>query len=207
MAQYIDEIDIADNPAMSSMIQTQLNDKLLSEELENSLKEQYMNFENIGHNFLNDYDSNQITPEILIGMMNYIDDNIIGIEFMNQIDDHDRNTYTLIPMLYELLYVDSVTFILPNLMKEIGTKDPNDIKYLEPRDLKFKLLNVIRKSLIGFEDVRKLGSGLGNNKIDNEIFKYGYAVDLFDNDLEDFMENYIIPVVNNYNTAISNADV
>lgn len=204
----IDEIDISENPALTSAIVTQLNDRLLSEELELSLREQYIGFQNLGYNFLKDYDNNQITPEILIEFMEYIDDNILSIEYRYQINDHDRNTYVLIPMLYEILYVDMTTFILPNMLKELNTKDPNDIKILSPSKLKFNLLNVVKNILRGLEETKKLGSGKGNNKIAHEIFKFSYCLDLFDGDLEDtFLENYIIPVCNNYNTTISMANV
>lgn len=207
-AVIIDEIDVSENPAMTSAIVTQLNDRLLSEELEASLKEQYIGFQNLGYNFLKDFDNNQITPEILIEFMEYIDDNILSIEYRYQINDQDRNTYILIPMLYEILYVDSVNFILPNVMKELNTREANDIKMLSPSKLKFTLLKVVKNILNGLEEAKKLGSGVGNNKIAHEIIKYSYCLDLFDGDLEDtFLENYIIPVINNYNTTISMADV
>jgi hypothetical protein len=204
----IDEIDVSENPAMTSAIVTQLNDRLLSEELVASLKEQYIGFQNLGYNFLKDYDNNQITPDILIDFMNYIDDNILSIEFRDQINDHDRNTYILIPMLYEILYVDMIKFILPNVMKELKTREADDIKYLPIPRLKYLLLKVVKDTLTGLEDAKSLGSGIGNSKIANEIVKYSYCLDLFDNDLEDtFLENYLIPVINNYNTQISMADV
>jgi len=203
----IDEVDCSESPALTSMIYTQLNDRFLQEELETSLKEQYMGFKDLGYNFLEDYDNNQITPEILIDMMEYIDENYLGIEYRYQINDLDRNTFTLIPMLYEILFVDMVKFILPNLMKELNTEDPNDIKKLDPNTLKFNLLLVAKNTLVGLEEAKNLGSGLGNNKIAYEIVKFSYCLDLFDSDLTEFLENYIFPVCNNYNTIICMANV
>ncbi|MBC8427583.1 MAG: hypothetical protein H8D97_01690 [Proteobacteria bacterium] len=210
MANYttniIDENDVSENPALTSMIVTQLNERLLSDELDASIKEQYIEFNNLGYNFINDYSIDVLTPELLIDMIEFIDNNFIGVEFLGQINDHDRNTYIFGPMLYEILFVDMIKFILPNLMKKLETRDPNDIKYLDPPDLRFKLIEVVKDILEGLQKTREFGDGK-NQKIAREIVKYSFCLDLFDADLEDFLENYIIPVINNYNTIISSADV
>lgn len=202
----IDSTDVSENPALTSMIETQLNDRLLEEELEDSLIEQYKEHKNHGYNFLNDYDDNVITPNILVNMMEYIDDNTLGIEYRYQIADHDKNTYILIKMLYETLFVDMVKFILPSVMKNIESNDPNDIKRLEASDLRFQLVKVAKDTLEGLHKSREYGDG-SNQKVAREIVKYSYCLDLFDADLEDFLENFIIPVVNNYNSVIHSADV
>jgi hypothetical protein len=200
----IDGMDTSENPALTSAINTQLNDRLLSEELEDSLKSQYMEFENLGYNFMADYDQNALTPEILNDMIDYIDNSYLGIEYKYQISDGDRNTYTLGPMLYEILFVDMVKFILPSMMKEINTRDISDIKKLEPNGkFKFTILSVIKNTLEGLQKAREIGGS--NQKSANTVVKYSFCLDLFDADLEDFVENFIIPVCNNNDTLISNA--
>jgi hypothetical protein len=189
--------------ALTNMIENQINEELLRQELSLSLKNQYINLYDLGHNYISDFSGDVLNTEILISMVNYIDDNYLNLEYKDMINDIDQNLFTLGIMLYEALFIDMVDIILPSLIKE----EKLNINICDAKELKLGLLNVTKNILNGFISTRELSGGELNSRISENIIKYNFCLDLFDSDLERFLENFIIPVYNQYQTKIEFGEI
>lgn len=149
-----------------------------------NIKLQYEQLYNLGTNFLDEY----VTPEDLLEMLNYINNEYIAIDMLPNISEDPQKIEIVGTFVYELLFVDLINKILP-LTEE-------DTLLASLGELKNELLVVIN-------NVLTVMSNLNNDNLTRELHKYSLALELFDNDLEMFMENYLMIILYRYSSIIN----
>ncbi len=171
------------------------------EEIEN----QYINFNNLGFNILNDIEED-MQIHILKDMLFFINDNytsIINYEniFISDIEEIGKFTY-------QFFCVDCYNIILPKFLSVIKC---NSIKGFESyitnnlnlgNSVKFKnvFISVIKLYLDKMIKLSKIDSKIKKDKeYIKMVKKFLYYIDLIEfGTTDNFRDNYVIPVVNKY---------
>jgi hypothetical protein len=151
----------------------QENKFLILEELKHNITTQFT-FQNLGYNYLDDYDSNILPIEIFDWIIEYLNDNYIPLDHIlsiyNQIDRIKIIGYSL----YTILFVDMKNIIIPRLINSNPTIS----------DLK----NIIKELIY---ELKSIDSILNENTISKQILlKYSIFLDYIDSDTREFEEKY-----------------
>jgi hypothetical protein len=99
--------------------------------------------------------------------------------------------------MYQIIYVDFVNETCKFLCRSLEIKHIIDILSFTDEVIKNKLIVI-------YTDLSKQSSALSkiNPAIINSTIKYSLAIDLLDNDISSFRENFLIPVIEKYSTTI-----
>jgi hypothetical protein len=163
--------------------------KLIQEQIEL----QYIELENLGIDFIG---SNIIKDELYIDFITYVDESYVPIINIQNILDNAIQLQIIGKNLYELLCIDIVNDIIPKLLKYLDIQNSYEIELLDQSFIKNGLFNIGKLRLINLNKIIKINKT--NPTISNEIIKYGLFIDLIDNNIESFLENYIIPISKKY---------
>lgn len=165
----------------------QENKFLILDELKHNITTQF-NFQNLGYNYLDDYESDILPTEIFDWLLEYFNDNYIPIDHIlsvyNQVDRIRIIAYNL----YTILFVDMKRLIIPRLVNNNPTID----------DLK----NVIKELLYEMQSVNNLLNDSPTSK--QLMLKYAIFLDYINSDTRDFIENYWNYIITN---TIGDSDV
>lgn len=170
---YLDDFDKASPKNYSALVQKQINEWGEIQELENNLKNQYIELNNLGYNYLNGV--NEIYEETCINFIDYIHNNYIGINYIDQIKIDSRKLQYYTRSIYEILFVEFI-HILQNINID---------------DLRFDVCKIYSNKLNSLNKLKSIDSSID---LKNQILKYTIAIDLFDNDVDKFIDNFYIPL-------------
>ena len=175
------------------------------------LEDQVKNLNNLGINYLIDLSDNfDVINDQIKELLYYINDYYISIPFINQVEN-DRN---LIQNVYEFLFVDMYTVILPNFVQITRYTDFSSLdqfiqlKYSDDKidQLKNDLLDAIQIVINSLSKFKELLNEFNISEkitdITKIIHKYIYYVEIISKNsntsLKKFMKNYLIPVFTKY---------
>jgi len=175
------------------------------------LEDQVKNLNNLGINYLIDLSDNfDVINDQIKELLYYINDYYISIPFINQVEN-DRN---LIQNVYEFLFVDMYTVILPNFVQITRYTDFSSLdqfiqlKYSDDKidQLKNDLLDAIQIVINSLSKFKELLNEFNISEkitdITKIIHKYIYYVEVISKNsntsLKKFMKNYLIPVFTKY---------
>jgi hypothetical protein len=164
-------------PRIFNYAQDQVDQWVEIQELELLLKTQYINFENIGINYLKDVDI--IYDEICLDFLDYIDSNYINIRYLENIKSDGFKLQSYTRNIYEILFVDII-----DILNKI------DIVY-DQNTLKFNICQYFSNYLDAMNKIKSISKDLD---LKNQILKNSIGLDLFDNDLELFITNFLAPI-------------
>lgn len=195
-ANDIDSTDLRRRPSMYNWVQDQEDNDEKIKEIESEIKNQIYDLNNLGQDFVSDNEK-LIPNTLLINILNYINDNIFSIAYIDIICEDKVRLRSLGRSIYQILYVDFINETFKFLCNALKVKYSNDILAFSDDIIKSKLITI-------YSDLSKQASALSkiNPSIINSTIKYSQAVDLFDNDISDFKENFLIPVIEKYSTTI-----
>ena len=165
----------------------QINRFLVKEELDLDIQNQYVDLNNLGINYLEEF--NELPEQSLIEMLDHINDHYFPILYMEAIQLHPQRLQTLGRYIYEILFVDMIKTTLPAL-ENIST---------DPQVLKKDLVEYFSNKLKAFETIQRVA---GQVNMTAETLKWTTALDIFDTDLTDFIDTFIIPVLDQYEDYI-----
>jgi len=112
----------------------------------------------------------------------------------------DPNTLNLIgKFIYELFVNELLNYILPNMLLTLDLKDPTELTVLAYDGFRSTLQQVTSERLTS---IKELYVKSGNSKLYIQLLKWTFYVDLFDNDLENFIDRVIIPILDLYRLNI-----
>jgi len=166
--------DIAENPNMSSVIDTQINEHLNIIEFQREFKQQYENFDALGFNVFKAYSYVDIPVAIIEDFLEYVHTKIISIPDYDIPNLALTKKEFLVKALYEILIIDMPT----KHMDKLTTDDPI----------------VLRDNIISIYALEIDVLSSMTPSITWEQLKAHFAQNLFDTDLESFVERYMIPV-------------
>jgi len=204
MIEVIDlnTIDVVDNVLPILIPDNYVNyEELVANE--DVIKEQYINFENLGINLINNIDV-KFKQDIFANMINYINENYLSI------GDYDATTILPIKLLetgeyiYNFICVDCYNTIIPNFltMTNCMSLDSFDalIKNKYKGDYSIVKTNLVKTIKTIVEELMKL-QRIDKSIQQDEIYqkmlmKYTYYIDLADfGNTEKFIESYFKPLL------------
>lgn len=154
------------------------------------------------------YEFNVYSPFLNIfisDQLEYINDNYIMIHNFDSIIDNDIQSRIIFMYLYELLVVDLVQEIIPEILNRNLDLELQDLILLDNDILKRYLFNVIESKVENFNKIKSTIKNNSNHEItpfEYKSLKYTFYLDLFDSDLDNFKENVIQPLIIKYKDEI-----
>ena len=175
--------NISQEPRFTSIINYQNNIKSIQEELYNECIMSQFNLENLGINYLEEYDIS-ITFDLYERVIAFIDKSYIHINGNNFIFDDDNKKLMFGKVLYELFFVDIPKEDIYEFEKEL--ENINDLRkflvdYYITKTKRYESLKIINNT---------------NTDIDYMIFKNSIAANLFDSNISEFKSKYLMVLIN-----------
>jgi len=167
--------DINENPNMSGVMDTQINEHLNLIEFQREFEDQYTTLHPIGFNIFKAYPDLELPIEIIDDFLEYVHVNVVPIPDYDIPNLALSKKEFLAKVVYEILLID------------IPTKETFKFDKLDAESVRSSLLNTYGLYI----DIIKEIPGQSWDKV-----KAYFALDLFDADLEQFIERYLIPILN-----------
>lgn len=193
----IDASNLLEKPSMSQYFDSQLEKFFNKEDLESRIKSQYCDLESLGIDFiLNNEDL--ISNDFLMEFLDYVNNNVFSITYIDIIYDDNTRLRNLGFQIYKILYVDFINETCKFLCRKLNINNANDILSFTNKEIRNNLIVIYTDLLNNASELAKL-----NSTINNAVIKFGQAIDLFDNDIDNFRINFLIPVLEKYSTFIN----
>jgi len=164
--------------------------------LEEIIIEQYEFLERLGINLIND----QIVDiTIFENILIFVNDNYLPIIHINTIFENSKQVGMIGTFVYEFICTDIINIILPQIMVKQDITDPTDLYSINSDSLKEFFFNIITSRCDLLKSVNQISS---NVTIYNEFIKWLFYSDLIDNQIENFIENFLTPVIDKYDQEL-----
>lgn len=161
------------------------------------VERQIEDLQDLGHNL---FDDSKIDNSTLTDVLMYVNENYIPIPYIETIIV-DPNTIDKVGRFtYELFVVELLNYIVPKMLLALDLKDPTELPMVDYDGFKSTLKQV---TLDRLESIRKLYTSSGNEELYTLVLKWTFYYDLFDGNLENFIERVITIMVNTYDTKIT----
>lgn len=180
-----------------------MEDNENSIEIKKQIEDQYINLNNLGIYLLNLIDNYTLKNEILEDLLIFVNENYTPI--VNQ--NFFKGDITKIgSFTYQFFCIDCFTMILPNFIQQIKCDSPESFEQIlqykfKNNSLLFKkdFLNTIKKIVMELLKLEKIDNRIQSNTDFIDLKKrFAYYLDLIEfGDGNNFLYNYIIPVINN----------
>jgi hypothetical protein len=193
----IDASNLLEKPSMSQYFDDQsekFNNRI---DLESKIKSQYCDLDLLGIDFISN-NEDLVSNDFLIEFLDYINNNIFSITYIDIIYDDDVRLRNLGFQIYKILYVDFVNETCKFLCKKLEVNSIEDILSFSNNNIRNNLIAIYTDLLNSASDLAKI-----NKNINSSVVKFGQAIDLFDNDVTDFRINFLIPVLEKYSIFIN----
>lgn len=203
------DVDVPEN-MLSSEVHGELRIKEFVSIVNDNIKKQYIQLDNLGQNVLATFDNDLRVPDklnILGDLVAYVNDNLISIV---NIDDLDNETDRLLKTgtyVYEFICVDSYSSLIPALMELLGLTSVGEFdelintKYLNsPAKFKTDFLSTIQITLDQLMKLKSITPVIDSDPHYQRLLgKYFYYQELVEyGDMEMFMNNFVRPVMSKY---------
>ncbi len=150
-----------------------INDFIENKSFRTLFENQYLGYENIGMNLFNQYNLSDLDLDIFRDFIVYVHENIISLPEYNYNTHTDAQILFITRVVYEILFIDFPNWLEDGTVDQ--TVDSDSLKH-QLNDHYTKVFNIIKD--------------LKPNSY--EMLKYGYAIEIFDNDLTDLINNHIV---------------
>lgn len=170
---------------------------------ENMIKEQYINFNNMGINLIDNID-NIYKPDIYANMLEYINDNYLSIVDYDSSAILPQKLIEIGNFIYNFICVDCYNTIIPNFLNytNCNTLDGFDSliqnKYHGDYTLvKANLVKIIKNIVDELLKLQRIDNSVQKDETYQKLlFKFSYYMELVDfGDTEKFINNYIKPLL------------
>jgi len=195
------EVDSIDQMSELSAIQNNLIDVEVFDQLNISIKNQYINFQNLGVDLLKNIKDPKILEYILNEFTQYVNDYITPI---TDIYDNTYDNSTLKLRVYSFICIDCYLTITPSFLEAIKVFDYNSfesyyINVLKSDSSYFKanFVKIIKNIKTNIEKLKTLDESIKNDRNYQELLnKYTFYLQLMNfGNIENFLENYFKPML------------
>ena len=182
-------------------------DFINNEELEANediIKDQYINFNNLGIDLLSGIDTN-FTSDILGNMLDFVNETYLSIT--------DYDSSIILPkklletglLIYEFICVDCYNTIIPNFLNYINCTSLDNLESIIQNKfkndyslIKVNLVKIIKNIVDELLKLQRIDSSIQSDTMYQKLlFKYSYYMELIDfGDTEMLVNNYIKPLLN-----------
>ena len=204
-------VDVADNVIDSEQYMSNISNADISD-IDELLRDQYVDLEDLGNNLLASSDIRSKLNvdskfELFKPMVEFVDQHYITIGDMDSIDGSPTRLETAGEYIYEFICVDNVNAILPAFIESIDCYDIAEFdsivnkKYLNNigrfRDDYLGVIQLTIKQLFKLQTLdAKVKQDIKYQKL---LAKHYYYQEIIDyGDCEQFLNNYVRPVLNMY---------
>ena len=170
--------------------------------IEEKIKDQYINLNNLGFDYLKDISEDELKINVLNDLISFVNNNytaVVGFDSVFTKDTKEMGEY-----IYNFFCIDCYNMILPNLINQIKCYSYEEFERYYKDKLSYdsnlfknKLILCIKSIL---DQVLKLSKI--DNKITNDLSykklvkKYSYYIDLLDfGDASNLVSNYFNPLL------------
>jgi len=207
----LNDLDVPQN-AVNSEVHEELFFKEQIDDLEESIKDQYENFDNLGENYLLLFDlpAKYKTP-ILQNLIDYVDKNLVSIVDIENLNDGNDRIESGGTYIYEFICVDNVASLIPALMELLNITSVDDfdelvnIKYTGNAG-KFKedYLKTIQLTIEQLLKLKTITPVVANDHNYQKLLgKYYYYQEIIEHgDMEKFLNHFIRPVISKYQSSL-----
>jgi len=165
-------------------------------DLSKIIERQIGEFIDLDFNLLND---SEISNVIFIDVLLFVNNNYIDIPGIETIIT-DPNTLNKIgSYIDELFTVELLDYIFPQMLLSLDLKDPTELTVLAYDGFKSVLQQITYNRLISIKELYVIS---GNNELYNQLLKWTFYYDLFDANLENFIDRTVSILVNAYDERI-----
>lgn len=159
---------------------------------------QFKTLINIGLDYSLDYPEVFEDEDLMKQLINYVHDNYLPIQDIHLVLGDDMKTKIVGKLLYKFLILDFPKILLPRIIKDSGLTldDVNKIPFKE--SLMALLINKTNK----LNEIISIKNDYREMKKDR--YENLFYIQIIDNDLESFVNEYVLPLVElNYSTIYS----
>lgn len=182
------------------------NDFINDEELEMNediIKDQYIDFNNMGINLIDNIDS-QYKSNIYANMLDYINDNYMSIVDLDSSAILPQKLLETGNFIYNFLCVDFYNTILPNFLNHTNCNSLDGFDSLIQNKfrgdyslVKANLVKIIKNVIDELMKLQRIDTSIQKDDMYQKLlFKFSYYMELADfGDTEKFVNNYIRPLL------------
>ncbi len=180
-------------------------DKDVEELMNENIQDQYINFNNLGVNLLQEIDDNNIKLNIIKELIQYVNSeytSVVNFESLFVKDIEQIGSFT-----YEFFCIDCYNILFPKYIASINCNSREEFETIinnqynsEPYKFKNSFISIIKSYLNQMFKLSNIDSKIRIDKqYNNMIKKFSYYIDLMEYGLSDrFINNYIFPLVNKH---------
>jgi len=150
-----------------------INDFIENKSFRTLFENQYLGYENIGMNLFNQYNLSDLDLDIFRDFLVHVHENLISLPEYNYSTHTESQILFVSRVLYDILFIEFPNWLEDGTVDQ--TVDSDSLKH-QLNDHYTKVFNIIKD--------------LKPNSY--EMLKYGYAIEIFDNDLTDLINNHIV---------------
>lgn len=154
-----------------------------------SISLQFKNLINIGFDYSVEYPEVFEDIDLMYDLVNYVHDNYLSIQEIHLIIGDEFRTKIIGKLLYQFLIIDFPLIILPKVIKD-NDISLDDISHFPLRDA---VIKYIINKVNNINRVLSIKSTYEEMKKDR--YKNLFYLQIMDNDLDDFVNNFVIPVI------------
>jgi hypothetical protein len=183
------------SPGWWGIIVSQENINCEQKDLLFEVQSQCLDLNNLGIDFLAQYDSETVSYDFLLDFLGTVNNKYIS--FLDYIRlDYDK-LFIITKSIYEILFVDFIKETIPQICMVKKLDDPLKLIQANNEEFKTLLIEHYNNTLKQLNTLYKI-----NNNLAGAMVKNSFALDLFDRDLEQFYEEFVCPVIINYQEQI-----
>jgi hypothetical protein len=182
------------SPAWWNIINTKENEKIEQDDIAFELELQYKDLENLGINYWSQYENiDQLT---ITTFLTYIHDHYLPLSDLEIILARNDASNIIGKAIYELLFVDMVNDTIPTICSVNKIKPCTDL--ILNKNIKGLLLTHYQNILTQLNNLYPI-----NKDLSPPMIKHSIAIDIFNADVETFIEKFLTPVITKYSHIIS----
>lgn len=211
-------VDLNDYDVRENILNADLQEQFRKDDFVNAIneeiKDQYQNFENLGNNIIKENQNNlddQDKIKIFREMTDYVDNNIINIVDIESTDDEVSRQILEGNYIYEFICIDNISSLIPALMEILNISSLNDFdllvntKYLNnPASFKNDFMQTVDTTIQQLIKLQLISPTVKTDVQYNKLLaKYYYYKELVEYcDPDKFINNYIRPVISKYSSDL-----
>lgn len=157
---------------------------------------QYAYLDNLGIDYLQNDGANDMT---LINFIKYVNDNYLPIINISTILETPYFIQIMGKFIYSFICIDCIKQLIPKIMTSLDFKQPSQLCTIDDNILREQLIRIIKMKIDILKDMLTKAY---NTNVHKSLLKWIFYVDLCDNDLSQFIINYLIPVCQKYEVDI-----
>jgi hypothetical protein len=163
------------------------------------VEQQILNLNNLDFNIINELDSD-ISTNTLMDILYWVNENYISIPNLESILQSPDVIRQIGTYVYSLFTTELLTIILPSILIQLGINDPSLLNTANNEAIKTTLQQIILNKILVLSE---LYNKTDNNEfIYDEMLKWTFFNDLFDTNIDSFIEDTFKLIVNSYSALI-----